>query len=75
MKRYLSKVHDIQSSFQKFCITKIPGEDNEKANHLDQMASAKNTKIEEGKEPIQSLTYPLISDQASELAKIEEVSD
>ena len=32
MKLYLSKVQDIQSSFQKFCIIKIPMEDNEKAN-------------------------------------------
>jgi ribonuclease HI len=24
MKMYLSKVHNMQSSFQKFCITKIP---------------------------------------------------
>jgi ribonuclease HI len=46
MKRYLSKVHDMQSSFQKFCITKIPKEDNEKANRLARMASAKNTEIE-----------------------------
>jgi ribonuclease HI len=29
MKKYLTKVQDMQSSFQKFCITKIPREDNE----------------------------------------------
>jgi ribonuclease HI len=52
MKKYLSKVHDMQSSFQKFCITKIPREDNEKADRLARMASAENTKIKEEKEPI-----------------------
>jgi ribonuclease HI len=46
MKRYLSKVHDMQSSFQKFCITKIPREDNEKANRLARMASVENMEIE-----------------------------
>ena len=34
MKMYLSKVHDMKSSFQKFCITKILRKDNEKADHL-----------------------------------------
>jgi ribonuclease HI len=34
MKKYLSKVQDMQSSFQKFCITKIFREDNEKLDHL-----------------------------------------
>jgi ribonuclease HI len=43
MKRYSSKVHNMQSSFHKLCITKISREDNEKADHLAQMASAKNT--------------------------------
>ena len=39
------------------------------------MASTKNTKLEEGQEPIQNLTHSSISDQASELAVIEKVSD
>jgi hypothetical protein len=39
------------------------------------MASVENTKIKEGREPIRSLTYPSISDQASKLATIEEVSN
>jgi ribonuclease HI len=34
MKRYLTKVQDMQSSLQKFCIMKIPKEDNEKADCL-----------------------------------------
>jgi ribonuclease HI len=56
MKRYLSKVQDMQASFQKFYITKIPREDNKKADRLARMASAENTKIEEGRAPIRSLT-------------------
>jgi ribonuclease HI len=75
IKMYLSKVLSMQSSFQKFCIMKIPRKDNEKANRLAKMASVENTKIEEGREPIRSLTYPSISDKASKLATIEEVSD
>jgi hypothetical protein len=39
------------------------------------MDSAKKTEIEEGKEPIWSLTHSSISDQALELATIEEVLD
>jgi hypothetical protein len=39
------------------------------------MASVDNTKIEEGREPIWSLTYSSISDEASEVATIEEVLD
>ena len=42
---------------------------------MARMASTENTKIEKGKEPIRSLTYPSISDQTSELAMIEEVSN
>ena len=72
---YLSKVHNMQSSFQKFYITKIPMEDNEKADCLTRMASADTREADEGREPIWSLTHPLISDRASELATIEEVSD
>jgi hypothetical protein len=54
---------------------KIPSKYNEKADRLAKMASVENTKIEEGREPIRSLTYPSIFDKASELATIEEVSD
>jgi hypothetical protein len=34
MKLYLLKVQDVQSSFKKFYIMKIPWEENEKANRL-----------------------------------------
>ena len=75
MKMYLSKVQHMQSSFQKFCITKIPREENEKADRLARMASTKNVEIEEGQELVRNLTHSSISDQALELAMIEEVSD
>jgi hypothetical protein len=75
MKLYLSKVQDMQSSFQKFCIMKIPREDHEKADRLARMTSVESVEEEESREPIQILTYPSISDQALELATIEEVSD
>ena len=75
MKMYLSKVQHMQSYFQKFCITKIPREDNEKADRLARMASVENVKIEEDRKLIRNLTHSSISDEASELAVIEEVSD
>ena len=75
MKMYLSKVHNMQSSFQKFYITKIPREDNEKVNCLARMGSAESRKAKEGGELIWSLTHPSISDQASKLAITEELSD
>ena len=75
MKMYLSKVQRMQSSFQKFSITKIPREENEKADQLARMASVENTELEEGREPVWNLTHSSISNQASKLAVIEEVSD
>ena len=39
------------------------------------MAFAENMELEEGREPVQNLTHSSISDQASELAVIEEVLD
>jgi ribonuclease HI len=75
MKMYLSKVQHMQSSFQKFRITKIPREENEKADRLARIASAENWDLEEDRENIQSLTHSSISDQALESTVIEEVSD
>jgi hypothetical protein len=62
MKMYLSKVHNMQFSFQKFCITKIPREDNEKADHLARMTFAESMEASEGREPIWSLALPSIFD-------------
>ena len=75
MKLYLSKIQGMQSSFHKFYITKIPREDNKKANRLARMAFIESIEKEESGEPIQILMYPSISDQALELATIEEVSN
>ena len=75
MKMYLSKVQHMQSSFQKFCITKIPREDNENVDRLARMASVENVEIEEDQKLIQKLTHSSISDHASELAMIKKVSD
>jgi hypothetical protein len=48
----------MQSSFQKFCIVKIPREDNEKTDRLAWIASAESSNEEEVEEPIQVLTRP-----------------
>jgi ribonuclease HI len=74
MKKYLSKVQSMQTSFQKFSISKIPREDNEKADHLARMASAENIGAEE-EVNIRSLRHSSIIDEASDVASIEEVSD
>jgi ribonuclease HI len=47
MRKYLAKVQRMKAYFQKFSITKIPREDNEKADHLARIASSENTEIEE----------------------------
>ncbi|XP_059436543.1 uncharacterized protein LOC132169538 [Corylus avellana] len=44
MKLYLTKVQDMQSSFKKFYIVKIPREENEKTNHLARIASTEENK-------------------------------
>jgi ribonuclease HI len=75
MKKYLVKVQGMQASFQKFSITKIPQENNTKADHLARMASAENMDIEEDIESIRSLRHSSISDEASTVISIEEVSD
>jgi hypothetical protein len=75
MKKYLVKVQDMQTSFHKFYVTKIPREDNEKANRLARMASTENTDSEENMEQIRSLKHSSISDEASRVTSIEEVSD
>jgi ribonuclease HI len=75
MRKYLAKVQGMKASFQKFSITKIPQEDNQKADHLARMASAENTKTEENRENIRSLRHSSISNEASTVTSIEEVSD
>jgi ribonuclease HI len=75
MKKYIVKVQGMQASFQKFSIKKIPREDNEKADHLARMASTENMETEEDRESIQSLRHSSISNEASAITSIEEVSD
>ena len=73
MKMYLSKVIRMQFSFQKFSITKIPRTENKKVDQLARMVFAKNTELEESREPVRNLTHSSISNQASELVVIKEV--
>jgi ribonuclease HI len=75
MRKYLTKVQSMKASFQKFSITKIPLEDNEKADHMARIASSENTEIEENQENIRSMRHSSISDEASAITSVEEVSD
>jgi ribonuclease HI len=78
MKKYLAKVQSMQTSFQKFCIKKIPREDNEKADHLARMVSTENTDYDENKKGIRILRHSSIFEEASDVSRIssiEEVSD
>ncbi|XP_059441915.1 uncharacterized protein LOC132174241 [Corylus avellana] len=62
MKLYLSKVQDIQSSFKKLCIVKISREENEKADHLAQIALAEEY-AGESEEVTQTLARPTITEE------------
>jgi hypothetical protein len=76
MKKYLAKVQDMLTSFQKFSITKIPRQDNEKADHLARRASAKDGEVTGDEEGIRSLKCSSISDDALDIvASIKETSD
>jgi hypothetical protein len=75
MRKYLAKVQTMKASFQKFGITKISREDNEKADYLARIASFENTEIEENRESIRSIRHSSISDEASAVTSVEEVSD
>jgi ribonuclease HI len=72
MKLYWSKVQNMQSSFQTFCIVKIPREENEKVDRLARLASADNNDGEEVEEPFQVLTHPSISEKVL-VSKIQKV--
>jgi hypothetical protein len=78
MKKYLAKVQSMQTVFQKFCIKKIPREDNEKANHLAKMASAETVESDENERTIRILRHSSIFEEASDeprISSIEEASD
>jgi hypothetical protein len=68
----------MQTAFQKFCIKKIPREDNEKADHLARLASAEAEESDENDKVILTLRRPLIFEEASnafQIWPIEETSD
>lgn len=46
MKKYLSKVQDAREHFKHFKITKIPREENERANQLARLGLATYEEIE-----------------------------
>jgi ribonuclease HI len=76
MRKYLAKVQSMQSSFQKFSITKIPRKDNEKADRLARMASSEEHGVEENDEHTRVLNHPSISDDASvPVSLVEDASD
>jgi ribonuclease HI len=78
MKKYLAKVKSMQTAFQKFCIKKIPREDNEKADHLARMASTETEESDENNKVNATLRHPSIFEEASnalQVSPIEEASD
>ncbi|XP_059438049.1 uncharacterized protein LOC132170910 [Corylus avellana] len=55
---------DSQNSFKKFCIVKIPREENEGADHLARIASIEES-VGESEEIIQTLSRPTIAEVVS----------
>jgi ribonuclease HI len=78
IKKYLAKVQSMLAAFRKFCIKKIPREDNEKADHLAKMASTETMASEENASTIRTLRHSSIFKEASDeprILSIEEASD
>jgi ribonuclease HI len=78
MKKYLAKVQSMQTTFQKFCIKKIPREDNEKADHLAKMASTETVESDENESTIRILRHSSIFEEAldePQISSIKEASD
>jgi ribonuclease HI len=75
MKKYLAKVQSIQTAFQKFCVKKIPREDNEKADHLAIMASAEAEESDENDRVIPTLRHPSIFEEASNASQISPIEE
>ncbi|XP_059454999.1 uncharacterized protein LOC132185214 [Corylus avellana] len=53
MKLYLSKIQGMQKSFKKFCIVKIPREENEKEDHLACLGSSTECEVGESGQLVQ----------------------
>ncbi|XP_059436622.1 uncharacterized protein LOC132169637 [Corylus avellana] len=73
MKLYLLKVQDLQDSFKKFCIVKIPREENKRADHLACIASTVEL-MGEFEELVQILSEPAITEVIS-VSAVEVVPD
>ncbi|XP_059436575.1 uncharacterized protein LOC132169575 [Corylus avellana] len=63
MKLYLSKIQGMQKSFKKFCIVKIPREENEKADHLARLGSSTECEVGEFDHIIQVQQQPSIAEK------------
>ncbi|XP_059432543.1 uncharacterized protein LOC132165870 [Corylus avellana] len=63
MKLYLSKIQGMQKSFKKFCIVKIPREENKKADHLAHLGSSTECEVREFDQIIQVQQQPSIAEK------------
>ncbi|XP_059428507.1 uncharacterized protein LOC132162267 [Corylus avellana] len=63
MKLYLSKIQGMLKSFKKFCIVKIPREENEKADHLARLGSSTESEVGESEQIIQVQQQPSIAEK------------
>ncbi|XP_059446530.1 uncharacterized protein LOC132178090 [Corylus avellana] len=68
MKLYLEKVQNMQNVFKKFCIIKVPRQENERADHLAQMGSSMEVGVEETEELVQILLRPAVTKELMVLA-------
>ncbi|XP_059460363.1 uncharacterized protein LOC132189630 [Corylus avellana] len=63
MKLYLSKIQGMLKFFKKFCIVKIPREENEKADHLACLGSSTESEVGESEQVIQVQQQPSIAEK------------
>jgi ribonuclease HI len=75
MKKFLAKVQSMQTAFQKFCIKKIPREDNEKADYLARIASTEAEESDENDRVIPILRHPSIFEEASNAPQISPIKE
>ncbi|XP_059432644.1 uncharacterized protein LOC132165945 [Corylus avellana] len=60
MKLYLTKIQGMQKTFKRFCIVKIPREENEKADHLARLGSSTENELGNSDQIIQIQQQPSI---------------
>jgi ribonuclease HI len=65
MARYLEEVRRFQSYFERFVITKIPREENIRADEFSKIASGTDKEIEASRRQIIVLTEPSIAPRAN----------